>query len=132
MFLLIAIVPNQAQIPNVDSDEVLERRHAYLDQILEWLPEDRPGFGRVSYLDSTFNDWLDRTGELPPDFDQMVSIPHLPDPLMIDEGSRDIPVRNAEQWEEKKEWMKEQLQHYITGTFTSEERRGGKGSEAAR
>jgi len=117
MFLLISIFPNQAQIPNVDSDEVLERRHAYLDQILEWLPEDRPGFGRVSYLDSTFNDWLDRTGELPPDFDQMVSIPHLPDPLMIDEGSRDIPVRNAEQWEEKKEWMKEQLQHYITGTF---------------
>src|SRR5690625_5821409 len=102
MFLLISISPNQAQVPSVDSDEVLERRHAYLDQILEWLPEDRPGFGRVSYLDSTFNDWLDRTGELPPDFDQMVSIPHLPDPLMIDEGSRDIPVRNAEQWEDRK------------------------------
>src|SRR5690625_7773570 len=92
MFLLISIFPNQAQIPNVDSDEVLERRHAYLDQILEWLPEDRPGFGRVSNLDSRFNDWLDRTGELPPACVQVGYIHHLRDPSMIDEGSRDMPI----------------------------------------
>src|SRR5690625_5556635 len=93
MFLLISIFPNQAQIPNVDSDEVLERRHAYLDQILEWLPEDRPGFGRVSYLDSTFNDWLDRTGEIPPNFVQMVFITTLLDPLFIVYRSLSIYVR---------------------------------------
>src|SRR5699024_8226200 len=38
-------------------------------------------------------------------------------PLVIDEGSRNIPVQTPEQWEEKKTWMREQLQYYITGTF---------------
>src|SRR5690625_162172 len=117
LFQLTLACVSWGQTISYDSNEVFQKRQVFLDQILEWLPEDRPGFGRVSYLDSTFRDWLDRTGELPPDFDQMVSIPHLPDPLMIDEGSRDIPIRSPEQWEEKKEWMKEQLQHYITGTF---------------
>ena len=28
-----------------------------------------------------WNDWLKETGELPPDFDRMPSVPHLPDPL---------------------------------------------------
>lgn len=98
-------------------DKTLQQQKAYLEQILKWLPEDRPGLGRVSFLDSTFRDWLDRTGELPPDFSQMISIPHLPDPLMIDEGGDNIPVKTSEQWLEKKEWMREQLQHYVTGTF---------------
>lgn len=83
-------------------DKTLQQQKAYLEQILKWLPEDRPGLGRVSFLDSTFRDWLDRTGELPPDFSQMISIPHLPDPLMIDEGGDNIPVKTSEQWLEKK------------------------------
>ncbi|WP_236979488.1 alpha/beta fold hydrolase [Membranihabitans maritimus] len=93
------------------------KRKELLRQIVNLLPPDRPGYGRVSYLDSTFNDWLKRTGELPPDFDKMPSIPSLPDPLTIDEGNKNIPVKTMEQWKQKREWMKEQLQYYITGTF---------------
>jgi dienelactone hydrolase len=91
-------------------------RKASLDTILRLLPPDRTSNGRVSFLDETFQDWQSRTGELPPDFDQMPSIPFLPDPLVLDEGAKNVPVTTMEQWREKREWMKRQLQHYITGT----------------
>lgn len=93
------------------------RRMAYLDQIMEWLPAERQGYGRVSYLDSTFGDWLRRTGELPPDFSLMPSIHHLPDPLVIDEGGRNIPVTTMTQWNEQRQILRDNLQKYVTGTF---------------
>jgi len=94
-----------------------DKRKALLSGILQLLPDDMTQNGHVSYLDKTFRDWLKRTGELPPDFDQMPSIPYLPNPLILDEGGKDIPVTTMKQWEEKREWMKKELQYYITGTF---------------
>ncbi|HOF21001.1 MAG TPA: alpha/beta fold hydrolase [Bacteroidales bacterium] len=41
----------------------------------------------------------------------------LPDPLILDEGGRNIPVKTKKQWREKREWMKRQLEYYITGTY---------------
>ena len=93
------------------------KRKANLAKILKVLPEDRKINGRVSFLDETFKDWLSRTGELPPDFDQMPSIPFLPNPLIQDEGGKNIPITSAAQWKEKRAWMKEQLEYYITGTY---------------
>ena len=93
------------------------KQKALLQKIVSLLPPDRTSNGRVSFLDSTFEDWLARTGELPPDFEQMPSIPFLPDPLIIDEGRQNIPVKTEEQWNEKRKWMKEQLEYYITGTY---------------
>ena len=46
----------------------------------------------------------------------MPSIPFLPDPLVLDEGGKNIPVTIIAQWKEKREWMKNQLEYYITGT----------------
>lgn len=101
-----------------------EKQKASLELILKVLPPDQlneisafDDRGRLSFLDRTFTDWLKRTGELPPDFDQMPSLPFLPNPLIIDEGGKNIPVETPEQWQEKREWMKKQLQHYISGTF---------------
>ena len=89
----------------------------YLEKLLGWLPPDRVETGgSVSHTDSTFRDWLSRTGELPPVFDNMVSLPFLPDPLIIDEGGRNIQVKTMEQWDEKRKWMKMHLEYYITGT----------------
>src|ERR1019366_4856125 len=34
--------------------------------------------GRISARDKTWEDWVRRTGELPPDFDSMPSVPGLP------------------------------------------------------
>jgi len=96
------------------------RQKAVLEKILRLLPPDRPSMGRVSYLDGTLPDWLARTGELPPDFDRMTSIPFLPDPLIIDEGGKNIPVRTMEQWKEKREWIKKQLEYYMTGSCPPE------------
>ena len=93
------------------------KRKTNLNRIMKVLPEDRVANGRVSFQDETFKDWLKRTGELPPDFDRMPSIPFLPDPLILDEGGKNIPVTSANQWEEKRRWMKEQLEYYITGTY---------------
>lgn len=93
------------------------KRKASLSRIIKLLPEDKVINGRVSFLDETFKNWLKRTGELPPDFDKMPSIPFLPDPLILDEGGKNIPVTSAAQWKEKRQWMKEQLEYYITGTY---------------
>ena len=75
------------------------RQGAVLDQLLRLLPPDRTANGPVSFQDATFPDWLARTGELPPDFDQMPSLPFLPDPLRESNTLSDLilmatPVRN--------------------------------------
>src|SRR5690606_30723276 len=62
------------------------KQKANLAKILKLLPPDRTSNGRVSFLDETFEDWLARTGELPPNFDKMPSIPFLPNPFILDEG----------------------------------------------
>ena len=109
-------VNNTSQIqiqPVTDS----AKQKVMLEKILRFIPPDLTRMGRVSFLDETFKDWLSRTGELPPDFDRMTSIPFLPDPLLIDEGGKNIPVKTMAQWKEKRVWMKKQLEYYITGTF---------------
>jgi cephalosporin-C deacetylase-like acetyl esterase len=103
-------------LKSLTADDTLKRK-AILAKILELLPPDKTNNGRVSFLDETFKDWLKRTGELPPDFDKMPSIPFLPDPLILDEGGKNIPITSMAQWQEKRRWMKEQLEYYITGTY---------------
>lgn len=113
--------------PEVVNGQEDMSRQDYLKQLKEALPEDRtispgdqlPGTPppHVSPKDFTWTDWLERTGELPPDFDQMPSLPFLPDPLVLDEGGKNIPVVTMEQWYKKREQIKEQAQHWITGTI---------------
>ncbi len=98
-------------------DNDLQARRDYLEQVKSWLPPDRAGRGQVSPLDKTWTDWLNRTAELPPDFAKMPSIPFLPDPLILDEAGRNIPVETPEQWQQKRLWIAEQVKHWITGTF---------------
>jgi len=38
--------------------------------------------GRISAQDKSWEDWVRRTGELPPDFDSMPSVPELPEPRL--------------------------------------------------
>lgn len=115
-FGLTTITFAQNKIPAKSQSDSLKRK-ASLSKIMNVLPGDRIANGRVSFLDENFQDWLKRTGELPPDFDKMPSIPFLPDPLILDEGGKNIPITSAAQWEEKRRWMKEQLEYYITGTY---------------
>jgi dienelactone hydrolase len=96
----------------------------YLQQLMKVLPEDKltdyrlPGHPppRVSPEDLLWTDWLERTGELPPDFDEMPSLPFLPDPLILDEGGENIPVETMAQWIKKRDQIKKDAQYWITGT----------------
>lgn len=74
---------------------------AYLDQLKEMLPDNPP-----------WNDWLDTSGELPPDFSSMPSVPLPPDPL----GDGGNQVTNAEGWPARRLELLEQFHHWILGT----------------
>ncbi len=82
-----------------DIDLVLARRRQYLKEIKELVPptltrvmESKKLGDRINAYDKTWEDWVDRVGELPPDFESMPSIPHIPDPLLLDEDGRETPI----------------------------------------
>ncbi len=101
------------------AQENLDKRQALRDEILATLPADRnrPVLDRIAPHNERWRQWVARTGELPPDFDAMPSLPLLPDPLVMDEGGANLPVRTAEQWGEQRRRLAAQLQHWMTGTF---------------
>jgi dienelactone hydrolase len=85
-----------------------DRRKEDLDFTLRVLPPTKAyATGRINAVDKTFEQWQKRTGELPPDFPAMPSIPELPDPL---EG-----VKTRADWEKKRVWIREQVEKWITG-----------------
>jgi len=80
-----------------------EERREYLDKLLKILP-DAP----------QFKQWLDKTGELPPDFDALPRVNGLPDPLKFLGGR---PVRNAADWKSRRAEIWQLYQQYDLGTF---------------
>jgi dienelactone hydrolase len=93
-----------------------DRRQHDLDVLLKVLLPTATKFnGRINAIDRTWEDWQRRTGELPPDFAAMPSIPELPDPLMLREGGRAVPVKTASDWARQKKWMREQFEHWMFG-----------------
>lgn len=98
-------------------DGGFSRRQEYLRRLIPLLKPEISGKSRVTPLDTTWQDWLKRTGELPPDFDAMPTIPFQPDPLVLDEGGKNIRVKTRKQWEEKREWIRGEIKYWITGSF---------------
>lgn len=96
------------------------KRKTALAKILLQLPDDLTRNGPVSYFDTTFTDWLSRTGELPPDFDAMPSIPFLPDPLIKHVNGKPVPVKTPEDWKSKRKQLQDQIKYYISGTFPNQ------------
>lgn len=90
------------------ADDSATRRQRYLEDLRRILaPSFRNDTTRLSARDKTFEDWQQRTGELPPDFDKMPSRPFLPDPL---EG-----VRTKAGWQSRRRWIREQYEQWIIG-----------------
>lgn len=103
---------------NAQSDQ--SKRRKYLDDILKIINTKSNGRSynnAITMKDSSWRGWQRRTGELPPDFDKMPSIPFLPEPLVLNEGGKDIPIVSKEQWQKKREWIKKEFQHWVTGTI---------------
>jgi dienelactone hydrolase len=93
-----------------------ERRKRDLEHFLKtFLPSRTPPTGRINAHDRTWEDWVRRTGELPPDFDSMPSIPELPDPLLMHENGRTRQVRTPADWERQKKWLRSQIEQWMFG-----------------
>ena len=78
------------------------RQQEALDEMLRLFPKSEP-----------WEQWLKRTGELPPDFDALPSIPFLPDPLRFQNGAE---VKHSE-WPGRRQELLGLLQKYVLGTF---------------
>lgn len=77
-----------------------------LEQLNRVLPES-----------GEWSQWLEESGEMPPDFDAMPSIPTLPDPVTIREGYPDAhAISSVAAWEAHRETVLEDLKHWILGT----------------
>jgi dienelactone hydrolase len=93
--LLAFVLPSAAMTP--------EERQTYLDEFLRIMPDSPP-----------FNDWLERTGELPPDFDALPKINGLPDPMRFVDGRL---VSTPADWEARRAEIFALEQQYDLGTF---------------
>src|SRR5262245_40266885 len=80
-----------------------EERRTYLDKLVQTLPAV-----------PSFNAWLERTRELPPDFDALPKINGLPDPLRFVNGRT---VKTAEDWKARRAEIFALEEKYDVGTF---------------
>src|SRR5690606_35070661 len=112
---LICAVFSLLTAPCAFSQSNIERQQKYLEEVLQINIKQRfrANTRRVSLQDSTWDDWLKRTGELPPDFATMPSIPMLPDPLLSHKDGKAITTQAD--WREQREWIKAQYQQWISG-----------------
>jgi dienelactone hydrolase len=99
--LLLAALPCLA-------DESTTRRQQALADLKRILP---PSYSkdttRVSASDKSWEEWQQRTGELPPDFQSLPSEPFLPDPLK--------GVKTKADWQARRKWIREQYEQWIIG-----------------
>lgn len=100
---------------NAQEDKAI--REEYLKELilLQEKPSSHDSF--VSFHDLTWEDWIKRTGELPPNYGVIPSIPFLPDPLIIGEGKENEKITTMAQWSSQREYFKEQVKHILSGTF---------------
>jgi hypothetical protein len=75
-----------------------EERRQYLEKLQQILP-DVP----------SFREWLQKTGELPPDFDALPRTNGLPDPLKFLDGR---PVRTPQEWSRRRAEIKQLFEKY--------------------
>ena len=117
--ILVAIFVgiNSLFIINTNAQQNDDVRRNYLNELLRLQEKPSSHDSFVSYHDSTWADWVNRTGELPPDFSKTPSLPFLPDPLVWDEGGKNIPITNADEWQKQRAYFTQQVKHIFSGTF---------------
>jgi predicted esterase len=98
--LLVLAFVSLAVVAGRGADPANARQRVWLDQLLRTLPRSEP-----------WEKWLKATGELPPDFDALPSIPHLPDPIRLTDGT----AVSQEQWPQRRADLLKQFQHYVIG-----------------
>jgi dienelactone hydrolase len=113
LLLWVAVL---AAAPIATAQSSMEARRQTLEELLKILrPSRPPANGRINAVDRTWEDWVRRTGELPPDFEAMPSIPELPDPLLLRDNGRAMPVTTPEMWARQKRLLRDQVEHWMFG-----------------
>jgi hypothetical protein len=86
-------------------DATTDKRRASLEQLLRVLPKSKP-----------WEDWLAKSGELPPDFDALPSVHALPDPLagVPPTGAQSGRLRH---WEQRRGEILALFHHWIIGSI---------------
>ena len=81
----------------------VEERRQYLEKMQQILP-DAP----------SFREWLQKTGELPPDFDAFPRVNGLPDPLRFLDGRRVLAPKD---WPARRKEIRQLFEKYDLGSF---------------
>lgn len=111
-----ALLVLASTVAPVLAQDAIDRRRHDLDVLLKVLLPSRTKFnGRINATDQSWEDWVRRTGELPPDFAAMPSMPELPDPLVMRENGRRIPIKTAADWERQRKWIRGQFEQWVFG-----------------
>jgi dienelactone hydrolase len=117
--LLICLIFYLANYSLLYGQTDIAKRQKFLEEILKINNPrtNRKGYNSaITVKDSSWIDWQHRTRELPPDFDRIKSIPFLPEPLELSKNGKDVPITTKEQWQEKRELIKIDFQHWVSGT----------------
>ena len=93
--LLTSAVPLHGMTP--------EECRQYRDKLLQILPNV-----------PSFNAWIEKTNELPPDFDSFPKVNGLPDPLRFLDGRT---VHTPQDWEARRTEIRQLFEMYDLGTF---------------
>jgi pimeloyl-ACP methyl ester carboxylesterase len=91
-----------ASWPKANAMTPAERRQ-YLEKLQQILPQV-----------PSFQAWLEKTGELPPDFDALPRVNGLPDPLHFLDGR---PVRTPQEWRARRAEIRQLFEKYDLGSF---------------
>jgi pimeloyl-ACP methyl ester carboxylesterase len=84
-------------------------RKQELDDLLKILPPSRTRItGRISAQDKSWEDWQRRTGEMPPDFDVMPSVPGLP-------GLPEAAFASREAWQSERRHIRALFEQWVYG-----------------
>jgi len=86
--------------------EDVQKRKGSLEWMLRTFPKSPP-----------WEEWLQKTGELPPDFDALPSVPGLPDPLLMDDGGKQVTVKTPQQWLARRQRLLRMFERYVIGTY---------------
>lgn len=98
-------VPGLTRQTSAANDPAHARRLAALAELRRMLPRC-----------PAWEAWLDRSGELPPDFDALPGVAELPDPLRFQDGR---PVRSRAAWRQRRAELLELFRHFVLGTVPS-------------
>ncbi len=92
--------------PEAAADRPADPRRAELEHLLRILPRS-----------PAWEKWLQRSGELPPDFAALPRQADLPNPLLRREGERAVVITDPAEWPWQRQRLLQQLQHYVLGTI---------------